>query len=199
MGSTLKKLATEISKKDIDKQLWEKGQVVVILSRTHTASETIFVTEDINDTLDHLCELLLKTTQYGDYIDHLLNILNVDVIYNNIKPLEMQNFPFRICDIEIPDDNSGFVYCLLSTQDYNTTYIGQTFNLRRRLKEHNSGYGAKQTEAEIFRPWALAAFVCGFKKQREYMLQFEKRWEKDSTICEESKTIIMYFQLWKVH
>ena len=43
MGDTLPIMATEISRNDANFKLWDKGQMIVILSRTKLAKNTIFV------------------------------------------------------------------------------------------------------------------------------------------------------------
>ena len=43
MGDTLNQMATSISTKDCNFELWDKGQLVVILSRTKFAKDSIFV------------------------------------------------------------------------------------------------------------------------------------------------------------
>ncbi len=40
MGDTLTKMATQISKTNSDLKMWDKGQLVVILSRTKRASDS---------------------------------------------------------------------------------------------------------------------------------------------------------------
>ena len=62
MGDTLQYMATQISSNDSNFHLWDKGQLVVILSRTKLARNSTFVGAK-NDTLNALTELLLKKTQ----------------------------------------------------------------------------------------------------------------------------------------
>ena len=62
MGDTLISMATEISSADPDFKIWGKGQLVVLLSRTKEAKNTIFV-GDKNDTLSALKDMLLQKTQ----------------------------------------------------------------------------------------------------------------------------------------
>ena len=59
MGDTLQYMATQISTNDQNFNLWDKGQLVVILSRTKVAKNSIFV-GPVNDTLDALTQLLMK-------------------------------------------------------------------------------------------------------------------------------------------
>ena len=46
-------------------------------------------------------------------------------------------------------------------------YIGETINLRRRLREHNSGLGASFTNVPERRPWAVFCFITGFSNEVE--------------------------------
>ena len=63
---------------------------------------------------------------------------------------------------EIPDYDVGFVYRLASSRQPLTAYVGESNNIRRRLTQHNSGYGAHLTEDVLCRPWCLYALVVGF-------------------------------------
>lgn len=72
-----------------------------------------------------------------------------------------------------------FVYLLLSSD--NTTYIGATIDLERRLRQHNKeikggafATGAKVEKGEI---WIRAAHVEGFPDWQS-ALQFEWRWKQ---------------------
>ena len=62
MGDTLPIMATEISRNNSNYKMWDKGQMVVILSRTKCAKNTIFV-GDKNGTLSALKDLLTRKTQ----------------------------------------------------------------------------------------------------------------------------------------
>jgi hypothetical protein len=46
---------------------------------------------------------------------------------NVIDILEV--YPYRISDISLPDDDSGFVYFLVSVKNCGRTYVGQTKNI----------------------------------------------------------------------
>ena len=61
MGGALSSMATEVSLNDPLFRLWDKGQLVVILSRTKTAMHTIFVGNKAN-TIDALKSILTKRT-----------------------------------------------------------------------------------------------------------------------------------------
>ena len=101
--------------------------------------------------------------------------------------------PFHVADIELPQDSSGFVYILVSVKNRQSTYIGQTNNLVRRLKEHNSGIGALSTASELLCPWALLAYVAGFDGTSRTRMAFETAWKRkrdsmlslDGSLCPE--------------
>lgn len=74
---------------------------------------------------------------------------------------------------------SFFVYLLLSSD--NSTYVGATVDLERRLRQHNKeikggahATGAKVEKGEI---WIRAAHVEGFPDWQA-ALQFEWRWKQ---------------------
>lgn len=64
-----------------------------------------------------------------------------------------------------------FTY-ILSLSD-NTFYIGYTTNLKRRLKEHNEGIGAKRTRG---RTATLIHYECS--KDKSKALKLENTWKK---------------------
>lgn len=121
------------------------------------------------------------TSQYAEYMEHILNILAGR--QDSVVPFLHQDIhPYRPCDIALPRDNTGFCYILISLADKATTYIGKTYDLHRRILEHNSGSGSLQTAPEHLRPWALLAFVCGFDHVCNEVTAFEGFWKKGK-IC----------------
>ena len=76
MGDTLSNMATEISLLNSNFNMWDKGQMIVILSRTKTAKDTIFV-GDKNDTLAALKNLLTRKTQWTDFMEDVLDLITI--------------------------------------------------------------------------------------------------------------------------
>eukprot|EP00957_Ditylum_brightwellii_P116930 8919779-Ditylum_brightwellii.AAC.1 len=66
IGGTLPKVAVEISARNNLFKIWNKGQLVALLSRTKFAKDTIFV-GDKEDTLLALSQLLTHQMQWSDY------------------------------------------------------------------------------------------------------------------------------------
>ena len=74
MGQDLDSIVTKISEEDPDFALWEREQVVVLLSRTHYANQIHFV-GDPDETCATLVRLLKKTSAYTSYMGYLINNL----------------------------------------------------------------------------------------------------------------------------
>ncbi len=74
---------------------------------------------------------------------------------------------------------ASFVYLLLSSD--NSTYVGATVDLERRLRQHNKEIkgGAFATGAKVFKgeTWIRAAHIEGFPDWQA-ALQFEWRWKQ---------------------
>ena len=122
-------MATEITKSDPDFNIWDKGQLIVILTRTKKAKDTIFVGNK-QETLDALKSILPSRIQWIDYIEHVLNVVTVNedlnTRRNEIQTMNQNDYPFLICDISLPSTWTGFIYFLISVKDKTFTYIGLT-------------------------------------------------------------------------
>ena len=178
MGATLCKVATEINKSSSDHQLWEKGQLVVLISPTNSLSDITFV-GDKEQTLKMLLQLLLSSTQYDEFVEHILDVLSLQRGLPLKKNVNLSHHYLRPNDIMLPADGSGAVYILISVKDIKTTYIGMTEQpLAHRLAQHNSGLGAITTSDPKKRPWAYLGFVVGFDNNRDALRDFEQKWKQ---------------------
>jgi predicted GIY-YIG superfamily endonuclease len=185
-GATVGVLVTQISLTKHIYRMWERGQIVVSLSRTNLAKNLIFVNEDIEDTLDAICTLLKTRSQFDEYISEILDVITVNPVtlpsaITSTPPnrmLNLQHHAYRPCDVPFPQDTTGFVYLLVSLRNVNVVYIGSTRRpLGTRLNEHNRGIGSKSTSPAALRPWAVLCYVCGFENQESHMQAFEYAWK----------------------
>ena len=157
---------------DIEKLflLWDCGQLIVILSRTRIMKDTIFVGPN-NETMRGLKLLLTQRTQWCDYIEEVMKITNVktDNNYEYSASLNKSRFPFRICDISLPQDQTGSVHFLMSQKIYTSSvHIGSTLCLRKTLGNYNVGGYTSGTDIAIhLRPFVLIAYICGFIEHRQ--------------------------------
>ena len=177
MGDTLNKIVTEISPNS--HQLWDKGQAVVLLSRTKLAEDIIFV-GDKRDTVKALSLLIQIPNQWMNYMDNVMELASVNESADDLQVsvFHHQECPFRLCDMQLPTCNTGFVYMLVSLQDTTFSYIGETGNLITRLNQHNSGHGAASTIPSSLRPYAFFAYVSGFNYDKKSRRQFESMWQR---------------------
>ena len=160
IGETLPQIATQLSLTHKQYRLWEREQLLVLLSRVHSLDDITFVSQDPDDTLSAIMQLLLQPSRWAAHVDVVLNALDC----HNIGPrvVRHQLSPLPSGDHTFPDVNVGFVYMLVSSRNCTYAYVGETCNIRRRLQEHNSGHGARFTQDPYLRPWALMALVTGF-------------------------------------
>ena len=188
----LPEMATEINQNDPDFNIWDKGQLVVILTRTKKAKDTIFVGNK-HETLNALKSFFLSRTQWSDYIEHVLSIVTINDISNTgttIRTLTQNDYPFRICDISLPSSRTGFVYFFISVKNRLFTYIGYTVCLIERLPQHNSGYGLFETCPNNLRPYGIMAYICGNKlDDKDFRLYLERKWKRkrDSLIARNNR------------
>jgi predicted GIY-YIG superfamily endonuclease len=181
MGSDFTKIATAVlaikSKSGID--LWMKEQLEVLLSRTHTCKNLIFVGDSPQHTAELLASLLTIVSPFAHQMEHVVN----SMITPQQKPSSilhpLKYFPYNLRQCIIPNDHNGYTYCIMSTATYSHTNIGTTHNLPKRLQQHNSTLGgAAATRNPALKPWVYIAFVSGFDDSKTSRTKFEKEWQQ---------------------
>jgi hypothetical protein len=180
MGDTLNKVAMQIT--DAMFELWDKAQIIVALTRTKLGRNVIFV-GDIEETSNAIIQLIQTKSQWTDYMENILNFITISNDnpnnQNTIPTLNQDSFPFRICDISLPQCKTGFVYFLISIRTRNFTYIGECKCIVTRLYHHNSGHGSTSTIPANRRPFAIMGYICGFDGQNKPLQrQLERQWKE---------------------
>ena len=186
MGDTLSRVAIEISRNDSSFKLWDCAQAIVTLSRTKLGKNLIFVGSK-NETINALVEVIQMKSQWTDYMEEVLNLITIRNGNTNDneqaesprhRQLTQSHYPFRICDVVLPQCNTGFVYMLLSITRPTYSYIGETNCIRSRLDQHNSGYGSSSTHPAYLRPFGVLAFICGFNGEKPLRRYVEQKWKE---------------------
>ena len=82
---------------------------------------------------------------------------------------------------------------LVSVRNFDTSYVGETKNLKRRFYKHNTGYGSSTTNDIESRPWVIAGYICGLghldKVGRQ---QIEAKWRQyNHAIVNQGRTDLM--------
>ena len=198
MGSSLKNIVTEISKsRNHCGYLWDRGQVVVLLSRTPALRNMYFVQQpDVSkrEIAETLLNILARKPSYYNQMKEIIDRIGIRFcpvqqageIHDQHAPalpriLTLDNFPFRPMDMVLPDNNisfMGFCYVLLSLKNRSSIYIGACNDVAARLKQHNTGYSSATNKIapSQLQPWALIGFVCGFDHKNQKFV-FEKNWQ----------------------
>ena len=179
MGQDLPALVTSVTGNDMY-DLFQREQVVVLLSRTHYAKDIIFV-GDPGKTSEALAAMLDKDGPYTEYMEYLVRKF-VRHSPEHVPSIDLTTrHPYYAMNVEVPNDNSGFCYILASCAkgaEGKVTYIGQTPNLVERFKKHKAGAGSRASADPGLKPWAILAYVTGFEgagtAQRMYL---ERLWQ----------------------
>jgi hypothetical protein len=165
MGDTLNRVAIEMSKDDPSSKLWDRVQVVVALSRTQFAKDLIFVGRKASTT-KALVDVLKIRSQWSDCIEDILALVmvNEENVHRNgqWQMMTQRVYPFRICDVVLPQCRTGYVYFLISLCSRDFTYIGQTICLCTQTRWHNNGYESIPTEPVLLCLYAVMGYICGF-------------------------------------
>ena len=97
MGNTYNRM--EILVSDIEKlfSLWDRKQLIVILSCTRVMTNTFFVGPK-NKMINGLKHMLTKQIQWCDYIDEVMKIINFKPTenYESLSSLNKSKFPCLI-------------------------------------------------------------------------------------------------------
>ena len=182
MGQDLPAIITKV---DGDKKyrLFQREQVVVLLSRTHFAKHIYFV-GDPDATARLLWEALQVRSTYDAYLEYLMKQLTNRGVsvgrYQNVINAPAFH-PYRPIDHEMPTAPSGYAYVLASLHRHyigQATYIGQTRDLVQRYRRHREGTATEQTADPEMRPWILLGYISGFEGcSKSARMQFESLWQ----------------------
>ena len=84
-----------------------------------------------DETIRGLKLLLNQINQWCGYIEELMKIKNVNPRNNSESSASLNQsiFPFRICDISLPQDQTGSVFFLMPQKYTSYVHIGSTLCL----------------------------------------------------------------------
>ena len=162
---------------------WEQGQCVVGFSRSPSLEYLgILSDKDINWVVEHLYGVLCKQNQWTEYMENLINEYSIGPGKNGKGSFVLdipKVYPFRISDYNLPRENDGYVYMLVSFRSPQKVYIGQTQNLYKRVMcEHNKGKGSGTTSLHEDLPWGVAAYMANLGwAERHILRELERAWQ----------------------
>ena len=108
-----------------------------------------------------------------------INITNINP--NNYSgssdSLNQSSFPFQICDMSLPQDQTGSVYFLMSQKYTSYFHIGSTLCLRTTQRKYNAGGYVSGTNIAIhLRPFFFIASIFDFRKYRQIIEYTKDQW-----------------------
>ncbi|KAA0200761.1 hypothetical protein HAZT_HAZT011898 [Hyalella azteca] len=109
IGETCPKLATQISSGRKKFSLWDRDQLLVIISRVSSLDDILFVGSQ-QDTLLAIKELLAQTQVYDQHIDKVITSCNVLKDGGGILPPLISLPSIATC---VPSRDCGFVFMLM--------------------------------------------------------------------------------------
>ena len=129
-------------------------------SRTIIDRSAIFI-GDKTSTINSLTSLIQLKNQWTYYMEYVLQLVSVNSgsERGSVVLKQENSFPFLICDISLPDCQTGFVYFFFPFRDPTFYYIRMTNYIYRRINKHNSGFGYQSTIPPQLRLFAVFAFV----------------------------------------
>ena len=161
LGDTFPKIITKISLTDCNYEIWEKEQLLVLLSRVRKMEEITFVGNKV-DIENTLTTAIQKKSCWSEFINNFLSKISCSQGSHSSTTLDVLSTQFQPLNIVLLEGETGFVYLLLSTKIPIFFYFGETVDIRKRLREHNTGYGPIATSPIERRPFAVYAFITGF-------------------------------------
>ena len=184
MGATVTKLITQIDGRH-NRSLWEAAMVVVLLSRTRFASDIYFV-GDKQATLETLWSALTMGGRFAELSDHIMKALlgkhdhePLSNPYETAIDLQALQHLQPLSTTVLPTYGEHVAYMIASVHQVNSTYVGHTKCIRKRLNAHNSyGGGSRGTGGHhrALAPWGLFAMVVGFDDKHD-AASFEGHWK----------------------
>jgi hypothetical protein len=182
IGETLPHIATQLSLQHKQYRLWQREQLLVLMSRVPTLNDMTFVTTDPEDTLAAMLNILMQPSRWAAHIEQMLQALDCRHAAPRILHHELNPLPGQLQ--LIPDLHLGYVYLLVSCSDCRYGYVGETGSILRRVKEHNTGRGSRITNDPYLRPWTVMVLICGFPHSGQHpnniaaRKAFEAQWHR---------------------
>ena len=174
LGETCPQIATQISSQQRKYRLWERDQLLVLISRVKNLDSIIFVTHDRNDTIIGIRKLLQNTPQWLHHIKNILSALDSTTPSATIQHTH-DPYPPTIRMQQLPDSSIGFVYMLVSNAHRNFAYVGETACIKRRLQQHNTGHGSNFTNNPQLCPWMCFVLVYRFPENGDHQANITAR------------------------
>ncbi|CAG0902353.1 unnamed protein product [Cyprideis torosa] len=178
LGSTLARVAFKLGEESSAYGLWDRKQLLVIISRVRSLDH-VFPVGEWSDIEKQVRALLVKEAKEEKRLCEFLR--NLDVLsHNPRRVVETFAETLDLADA-LPVPEMGCVYLIFNSDDPKTFYIGETLNLRRRYSQHrtsNRTFGSRLRVDAV----RLFCFITGFEAGsfgvKYYLKKFEDEWQR---------------------
>ena len=100
-GNTLPRLVTQISSSNSEYYIWDKAQVVVLLSRTHMAKDVIFVGEP-QSTMNSLIQKTKTRSTQTNYLERIVSFISGESNLQHYPVFLYEDFPYDFSYVKLP-------------------------------------------------------------------------------------------------
>ena len=113
-----------------------------------------------------LWKLTTTSNQWSSMMENILNTLTINTIESDTNDNTStvgfpENYPYKLRFTVLPSDSTGYIYILISKNNEDFTYIGETENLRQRFRQHQSEHGDFDSSNPADKPFYVAAYITG--------------------------------------
>lgn len=174
-GETLPLAATQLTDSRPEYRLWQKEQLAVLISRVARCQDIIFVGSRTETRLA-VERILACSSKWDTIVDHYLSVLDAARrTSHTAMEVSHDSHPFLPVYQELPAADCGYVFILVSMSSALVFYVGHAVNLKKALRQINTGYGDEVTRRVEYQPWGVYAFVSGFEVGDERQFGIDSR------------------------
>ena len=175
IGETILFVATQISC-DGQYAVWDRNQVLVLLSRVPSLSNLMFVGQ-LGDNLATIRHVLSNVDSLEQSADNIVEKCNV---LRDGDRFIMPSLYSPSMTIELPSVPCGYVYMIVS-QKFGEYRIKECEDLRKELKKVNNILALDNDRH--FQPWLLVCYIFGFRQDAKHSDNIKGRCEvRDSWV-----------------
>ena len=188
IGDDVPFLATQIaSSNPIEKKmfkLWEKNQLLVILSRVKQLKHITFIGPK-ELTLQTMRKIIFNVNQWDYFVDQFVQNLSESDPATPMLSYPLSQHVLPMSRQYIPDDNCASLFCLVSLKD-GGFHIGTSLNLKTTLQQYNSYSHNLHVEILSRKPWAVvcAAFDVSAPTLDDSFTAMQLEWQ---TACHQNE------------
>ena len=162
-GETLPLLATQVTDASKEYRLWQKEQLAVLISRM-SRQDVIFVGSR-EEMRIAIMRILACSSKWDNIVNHYLSVLDVSRNVHSAREVDNSMHLFLPIYRELPAAECGYMYLMVSVECLSVFHVGHTNNIKKALRNVNTGYGDVETRDTNFHPWGVFAFVSGFEEE----------------------------------